>query len=163
VQRPRSVEGSRQEGEIRLSEFLSSPQQAHDDKEISIGKKSTPDFRHRDRIRHGGDNGYGKDADRETGGPRYLLHGQRNRYWIHRCANAVPRRGGVGKEHPSRQVKGVQRPRSVEGSRQRSEIRLGELLPPPEQAHGDKEMSIGKKRTPEFRHRDITQRAGDDG
>jgi hypothetical protein len=73
VQCPRSVEGSRQEGEIRLSEFLSSPQQAHDDEEISIGKKSTPEFRHRDRIRHGGDNSYGKDADRKTGGPRYLL------------------------------------------------------------------------------------------
>jgi hypothetical protein len=26
-----------------------------------------------DRIRHGGDDGYGKDADRKTGGPRYLL------------------------------------------------------------------------------------------
>jgi hypothetical protein len=38
---------------------------------------------------------------------------------------------------------------SVEGSRQQSEIRLGEFLSPPEQAHGDKE--IGKERTPEFR------------
>ena len=40
--RRRSVEGSRQQGEIRLGEFLSSPEQAHDDKEISIGKKRTP-------------------------------------------------------------------------------------------------------------------------
>jgi hypothetical protein len=71
VQCPRSVEGSRQQGEIRLGEFLSPPEQAHDDKEISIGKKRTPEFRHRDRIRHGGDDSYGKDADRETGGPRY--------------------------------------------------------------------------------------------
>jgi hypothetical protein len=29
--------------------------------------------------------------------------------------------------------------RSVEGPRQYGEIRLGELLSPPEQAHGDKE------------------------
>jgi hypothetical protein len=28
---------------------------------------------------------------------------------------------------------------------------LGEFLSPPEQAHGDKEMSIGEKRPPEFR------------
>jgi hypothetical protein len=83
VQCPRSVEGSRQQGKIRLGEFLSPPEQAHDDKEVSIGKKRTPDFRHRDRIRHGGDDGHGKDADRKIGpspegygpqggGPRYL-------------------------------------------------------------------------------------------
>jgi hypothetical protein len=54
-----SDEGSRQQGEISLGEFLSPPVQAHDDKEISIGKKRTPEFRHRDRIRHGGDNSYG--------------------------------------------------------------------------------------------------------
>jgi len=70
---PRSVEGSRQQGEIRLSEFLSPPEQAHDDKEISLGKKKTPEFRRRDRIRRGGDDSYGKDADCKTGGPRYLL------------------------------------------------------------------------------------------
>ena len=29
--------------------------------------------RHRVRKRDGGDNSYGKDADRKTGGPRYLL------------------------------------------------------------------------------------------
>jgi hypothetical protein len=45
VQCPRSVEGSRQQGEVRLGEFLSPPEQAHDDKEISIGKKRTPEFR----------------------------------------------------------------------------------------------------------------------
>jgi hypothetical protein len=45
--------------------------------------------------------------------------------------------------------KRVQYPRSVEGPRQQGEVRLGEFLSPPEQAHGDKE--IGKKRTPEFR------------
>jgi len=39
----------------------------------SIGKKRTPEFRHRDRIRQGGDSRYGKDADRKIGGPRYLL------------------------------------------------------------------------------------------
>jgi len=38
-----SVEGSRQPGEIRLGEFLSPPEQAHDDKEI--GKKRTPELR----------------------------------------------------------------------------------------------------------------------
>jgi hypothetical protein len=73
VQRPRSVEGARQPGEIRLGEFLSPPEQAHDDKEISIGKKRTSEFRHRERTRHGGDNSYGKDADRKIGSPRYLL------------------------------------------------------------------------------------------
>ena len=69
MQCPRSVEGSRQQGEIRLCEFLSPPEQAHDDKEISIGKKRTPEFGHHDRIRHGGDDSYGKDADRKIGGP----------------------------------------------------------------------------------------------
>jgi hypothetical protein len=73
VQCPRSVEGSRQQGEIRLGEFLSPPEQAHDDKEISMGKKRTPEFRQRHRIRHGGDKSFGKDADRKIGGPRYLL------------------------------------------------------------------------------------------
>jgi hypothetical protein len=73
VQRPRSVEGARQPGEIRLGESLSPPEQAHNDKEISIGKKRTPEFRHGDRIRHGGDHSYGKDADRKIGGLRYLL------------------------------------------------------------------------------------------
>jgi len=68
-----SVEGSHQPGEIRLGEFLSPAEQAHDDKERSIGKKRTPEFRHRDRIRHSGDHNYGKDADREIGGPHYLL------------------------------------------------------------------------------------------
>jgi hypothetical protein len=36
-------------------------ERAHDDKEISIGKKRTPELRHRDRIRHGGDHSYGRD------------------------------------------------------------------------------------------------------
>jgi hypothetical protein len=66
----RSVEGSRQPGEIRLGEFLSPPEQAHDDKES--GKKRTPEFRHRERIRQGSGDRQGKDADRKIGGPRYL-------------------------------------------------------------------------------------------
>jgi len=45
---------------------LSPPQQAHGDKEISVGRKGTPEFPHRDRIQHGGDDGYGKDAARKT-------------------------------------------------------------------------------------------------
>jgi hypothetical protein len=53
----------------------------------------------------------------------------------------------VGEKNPSRQVKRVQRPRSVEGPRQQGEIRLGEFLSPPEQTHDDKEISIGKKRS----------------
>jgi len=73
MERPSPVEGARQQGEVRLGEFLSPPEQAHDDKEISMGKKRTPEFRHRDRIRHGSDHRYGKDADRKIGGPRYLL------------------------------------------------------------------------------------------
>jgi hypothetical protein len=45
----------------------------HRDKEISLAKKRTPEFGHADRVEHGGDDRYGKDADRESGGPRYLL------------------------------------------------------------------------------------------
>ena len=56
----------------------------------------------------------------------------------------------VGEKDPSYQVKRVQCPRSVEGSRQQGEIRLGEFLSPPEQAHDDKEISLGKKRMPSF-------------
>jgi hypothetical protein len=75
-----SVEGSCQQNQISRSEFLSPPEQAYGDKEI--GKKKTPEprtrwyraeFRQRYKIRHGGDNSYGKDADRKIGGPRYLL------------------------------------------------------------------------------------------
>jgi hypothetical protein len=54
-------------------ELLLSPQQWHGDKETSVGKKSTPEFRRRDRICHGRDDGWGKDADRNVDGPRYLL------------------------------------------------------------------------------------------
>jgi hypothetical protein len=57
--------------------------------------------------------------------------------------------GMVGEKDPSGQVKRAQCPRSVEGSRQQGQVRLGEFLSPPEQAHGDKQT--GKKRTPEFR------------
>ena len=56
--------------------------------------------------------------------------------------NAVPRRGGVGEKDPGRQVKRVQCPPSVEGPCQQGEITLGEFPSPPEQAHGDKEISI---------------------
>jgi hypothetical protein len=59
--------------EIRLGEFLSPPEQAHHGKEASIGKKTTPEFRHRDRMQDGGEDGWGKDADHKSGGPRYLL------------------------------------------------------------------------------------------
>jgi hypothetical protein len=41
---------------------------------IIVLDKRTPGFRHRDRIRHGADDGYGKDADpARRDGPRYLL------------------------------------------------------------------------------------------
>jgi len=49
------IEGSPQQGEIRLGEFVSSPEQARDDKEISIEWKKAPELRHRDRIPHSGD------------------------------------------------------------------------------------------------------------
>jgi len=42
-------------------------------KKVGVGKKRTPEFRHRDRILQGGDHGYGKDPDRVGGGPRHLL------------------------------------------------------------------------------------------
>jgi hypothetical protein len=58
------------QGEIRLGELLSPPERAHGGK--GSGKKRTPEFRHRDRIPRRGNNGYGKDADRKIGGPRYL-------------------------------------------------------------------------------------------
>ena len=51
--------------------------------------------------------------------------------------------------------------RSVGGSCQQGGIRLGELLSPPEQAHGDKETLIGKKRTRAFRERDRIRHGGD--
>jgi hypothetical protein len=44
----------------------------------------------------------------------------------------------AGEKDPSRQAKRAQCPRSVEGSRQEGEIRLGEFLSPPEQARDDK-------------------------
>jgi hypothetical protein len=68
VQCPRSVEAPRQQGKIRLAEFLSPPKQAHGNKEKSIGKKRAAQFRHGDKIRPGANGGYGKDADRKTGG-----------------------------------------------------------------------------------------------
>ena len=69
----RSVEGSRQQRKVGLRELLSPPKQAHGDGETSVGKKRTPELRHRDRTQHAGNDGYGKDADRKTGRPRYLL------------------------------------------------------------------------------------------
>ena len=42
--------------------------------------------------------------------------------------------------------------RSVEGERQPAEIGVKEFGALFEQAHGDEEISIGKKRTPEPRH-----------
>jgi len=44
-------------------ELLLSPQQGHGDKETSVGKKSTPEFRHCDGMCHGHDDGQGKGAD----------------------------------------------------------------------------------------------------
>jgi hypothetical protein len=55
VQCPRPVEGSRQEGEVRLGEFLSPPEQAHGDK--GSGEKRPPGFRDCGGIRQGGDGG----------------------------------------------------------------------------------------------------------
>jgi hypothetical protein len=74
-----------------------------------------------------------------------------------------PAAAGSGRKTQAVKVERVQCPGSVEGSRQQREVRLGELLAPPEQAHGDKEISIGKKRTPEFRHRDRIRHRGNDG
>jgi hypothetical protein len=54
------------------TEFLPPLEHAHDDKEMSIRKKTTPEFRRRDRRRHGRDHLYGKDADHKSGGPRYV-------------------------------------------------------------------------------------------
>jgi len=58
VQRPRSVERARQQSEISFDQFCAAFQQAHSNEEIPIRKKRTPERR---------------DADRKTGGPRYLL------------------------------------------------------------------------------------------
>jgi hypothetical protein len=52
----------------------------------------------------------------------------------------------AGEKKPSRQVKRLQALRSVEGSRQQGEIRVGKLLSPHEQAHGDKDISVAKKK-----------------
>ena len=48
---------------MRGQRLLSPPGTTHSDKERSIIKKSTREFRHRDRIRHGDDDGCGKHAD----------------------------------------------------------------------------------------------------
>jgi len=69
-----AVPPTTQQGGIRLGEFFSPPRQAHGDKEIWIEKKRTREFRHRDRIRYGSDDGDGKDADPAArDGPRCLL------------------------------------------------------------------------------------------
>ena len=46
----------------------------------------------------------------------------------------------------------MQGTRSVESARQQDEIRLGQLGAPLEQPHGDEEISVGKKWTPQPRH-----------
>jgi len=56
-------------------QLLSAPGPAHSGRETSIIEKRRPEFRHCDRIQDGGGDGWGKDADRKTGGPRYLLSG----------------------------------------------------------------------------------------
>jgi hypothetical protein len=68
MERPRPVEGARQQGEVTHGEFLSPFEEAHGDEEI--GMEGASEFRHRDRIRHGGDAGQRKDPDRKSGGPR---------------------------------------------------------------------------------------------
>jgi len=55
--------------------LLSPPGPSDSDRETSIIKKSSPEFRHPDTIRHGNDDGSGEDAERKTGGPGYLLRG----------------------------------------------------------------------------------------
>jgi hypothetical protein len=40
---------------------------------IKKSEKKEPEFRSRDRIRHGGNNSHGKDVEGKTGGPRQLL------------------------------------------------------------------------------------------
>jgi hypothetical protein len=98
----------------------------------------------------------GKDADRKIGGPRYALAPE------NRPTRVIPAKAGIhplprdldprlrgGDEVIFMSSDGPQaHGNSVEGSRQQGEIRLGEFVSPPEQAHDDKES--GKKRTPEF-------------
>jgi hypothetical protein len=52
---------------------LSPPGPAHRDRETSVIEKRTPEFRLRDRIQKGGDDGCGKEADHESGGLRLLI------------------------------------------------------------------------------------------
>ena len=55
------------------------------------------EFRHRNRIRHGENDGNGRDADRKGGGPRYLLKGLAGRSGLRlelRCARST--RKGAG-------------------------------------------------------------------
>jgi hypothetical protein len=70
-----SDEGSCQPGEIRRRELLSPPEQAHGDEEIRKEKDAGVWIRRLtdDSIRHGGDDGRGKDADGKANGPRYLF------------------------------------------------------------------------------------------
>ena len=83
---PRAVEGSCQQGEIGLSESLSLPEQTNGDKEISIGKKRTAEFRSvgRRTIEYGGlaitateDARTGRDGRFALSAPRFInLHPQ---------------------------------------------------------------------------------------
>ncbi len=51
----------------------------------------------------------------------------RDRERIHRRANGMPRRGGIGKKDPGGQIEWMHNARPVEGERQQTEIGVNEL------------------------------------
>jgi hypothetical protein len=78
-----------------------------------------------------------------------------------RRIDAMPRRGGAGEENPSRPIERVQRAGAVDSAGQQAEVSLDQPCMPRERAHGDKEISLRKKRTPELGHRDRIRRGSD--
>src|SRR5690242_1880086 len=94
-----------------------------------------------------------EDGRADLGGFHDLRNGER----IDGPADGVP---VVGKKNPGRQIKRMPPPRPVQGERQLTEIGFTQPGPSLQQAHGDEEIAVGKKRTPEPRHGARIQQRG---
>jgi REP element-mobilizing transposase RayT len=86
-----------------------------------------------------------EDGRADPGGFHDLRNGER----IDGSADGVP---VVGKKNPGRQIKRMLPPRAVQGERQLTEIAITQPAPSLKQTHSNKEITIGKKGTPEPRH-----------
>jgi hypothetical protein len=77
------------------------------------------------------------------------FHDLRNRERKDGRADGMP---VVGKKNPGRQIEWMLPPRPVQGHGEQAEIGITQSAPPLEQSHGDEEITVGKKGTPEPRH-----------